>query len=91
MAGPCSARHSRTRRTLKEDILETLPLLAPHAEALGSTAALQAIRRSVDDAGNGASWLRAEYKSAGTLNDVVRRQSHLWTAGAQALERTTGQ
>jgi carboxylate-amine ligase len=75
---------SRTRRALKEDIAETLVRLAPHAEVLGSTAALEEIRRCNEAGENDASWLRAELKSGQTLNDVVRRQSELWVGGSKA-------
>ena len=49
---------TRTRRALKEDIAETLARLAPHAAALGSSAALEEIRRCVESGENDASWLR---------------------------------
>ena len=83
--------HSRERRTLKEDILETLQRVAPHAEVLGSTSALEAIRRNVETSENDASWLRSERKAGKTLNDVVRRQAHQWVAQAQPSERTGSQ
>jgi carboxylate-amine ligase len=82
---------TRTRRTLKEDILETLALVAPHAQALGSSAALDVLRKSVESGENDASWLRAELKASQTLNDVVRRQSHLWFAGIDALDRSASE
>ena len=75
---------SRTRRALKEDIAETLSRLAPHAEALGSSAAIEELRRCNEAGENDASWLRTELKSAQTLNDVVRRQSKLWMSGEVA-------
>src|SRR5260221_3858932 len=74
---------TRTRRALKEDIAETLVRLAPHAEALGSTAALGVIRRCNEARENDASWLRAGRESRHTLNDVVKRQAHLWLTGGQ--------
>jgi carboxylate-amine ligase len=73
---------SRTRRALKEDIAETLLRLAPHAEALGSTGALEEIRRCNESGENDASWLRKTLKTAQSLNDVVRCQSELWVADA---------
>jgi glutamate---cysteine ligase / carboxylate-amine ligase len=75
---------TRTRRALKDDIAETLVRLAPHAQALGSTAALEEIRRCNEAGENDASWLRAQLKSGQTLNDVVRCQSELWVTGADA-------
>ncbi len=56
-----------------------------------STAALEVIRRCNEAGENDASWLRAELKSGQTLNDVVRRQSHLWVTGNQAATRSPGQ
>ena len=82
---------TRTRRALKEDIAETLVRIAPHAEALGSTAAMQVIRRCNEAGENDASWLRAELKSGQTLNDVVRRQSHLWVTGGKAADSSARQ
>jgi carboxylate-amine ligase len=75
---------SRTRRALKEDIAETLLRLAPHAQVLGSTAAIEEIRRCNESGENDASWLRGELKSGQTLNDVVRRQSQMWVGGTRA-------
>lgn len=77
---------SRSRRALKEDIAQTLVRLAPHAEALGSTAALEEIRRCIESGENDASWLRAELKATQTLNDVVRRQSQRWGSAVAAPE-----
>ena len=89
-AGFIDAR-SRTQRTLKEDIAETLARLAPHADVLGSTAALEEIRRCIESGENDASWLRAELKATQTLNDVVRRQSQLWAgATGSAVQAITG-
>ena len=42
--GSCVNPQTGERRTIAEDILETLDVIAPHAEALGST---EALRRSV--------------------------------------------
>ena len=78
---------SRTRRSLKEDIAQTLLRLAPHAEALGSMEALDEVRRCIDSGENDAAWLRAQLAATQTLNDVVRRQSALW-AGTRDASRT---
>jgi carboxylate-amine ligase len=80
-AGFIDAR-TRSRRALKEDIAETLVRLAPHAQVLGSAAALEEIRRHNDAGANDASWLRNEFRSGQSLNDVVRRQSALWADAA---------
>ena len=81
---------SRTRRSLKEDIAETLVRLTPHAEVLGSTAALDQVRLCIESGENDASWLRAQLKATQTLNDVVRRQSQLWGAAGTAPEAIAG-
>jgi len=81
---------SRTRRALKEDIAETLLRLAPHAQALGSTAALEELRRCNESGQNDASWLRDQFKAGQTLNDVVRRQSELWVGETTAPEPSGG-
>ena len=81
---------SRTRRSLKEDIAETLVRLTPHAEVLGSTAALDQVRLCIESGENDASWLRAQLKATQTLNDVVRRQSQLWGAAGTAPQAIAG-
>ncbi len=68
---------------LKEDVLETLALVAPHAAELGGGAALKALEAGVRDGTGDAGWLRRAYKSRGTLNDVARMQSELWMARAR--------
>jgi len=68
------AQTSRTL-TLGEDLRATLRSLVPHARALGSEAALQALDAAVAGEGNDAVWLRARFEQAGTLADVVRQQA----------------
>jgi carboxylate-amine ligase len=63
---------------LREDVLETLALVAPHAAELGGGAALKALEAGVRDGTGDAEWLRRAYKSRGSLNDVARMQSDLW-------------
>ncbi|HZF22398.1 MAG TPA: YbdK family carboxylate-amine ligase [Burkholderiales bacterium] len=74
--------YARSRRLLKEDIAETLDILAPHALALGSGAALAEIGASLDSGQNDSGWLRDMFKQTKSLSDVVRLQSRLW-AGEQ--------
>jgi carboxylate-amine ligase len=71
--------HSRERRTLKDDIAATLKAIAPHAEALGSSAALAEIGSSLETAQNDSGWLRDTFRSTGALSDVVRLQSGRWS------------
>jgi len=70
--------NSRSRRLLKEDIAETLDILAPHALALGSGSALAEIRASLASGQNDSSWLRDTFRRTNSLSDVVRLQSRLW-------------
>jgi carboxylate-amine ligase len=60
---------------LADDLRETLRALTPHAQALGSVAALEALQAVVSGEGNDAAWLRARFAQAGTLPDVVRQQA----------------
>jgi len=65
---------------LKEDVLKTLALVAPHAAEVGGAAALKVLEAGVRDGTGDAEWLRQAYKERGTLNDVARMQSGLWMA-----------
>jgi glutamate---cysteine ligase / carboxylate-amine ligase len=69
-----------TRRpvTIGEDIRSTLHELAPHAAALRTTGALEALSAQVLSEGNDATWLRKTYASRKTLPDVVREQAARW-------------
>ena len=69
-------------RPLAEDLRETLAMLAPHAQALGSQEAFAALAAAIDD-GNDAAWLRRAFSETGTLTDVVRRQAAHWAGSAQ--------
>lgn len=74
--------HPKTREQIgiREDILRTLRQLRPHAEALGSDAALDEIERTVGRDGNHASYLRRCHAETGSVQGVVR-------AAVQALRR----
>ncbi len=60
-----------------DDLRETLRLLTPHAQMLGSLEAFTALSATLEE-GNHAAWLRREFEETGTLTDVVRRQAALW-------------
>jgi len=75
---------TRTRRALKEDIAQTLMRVAPHAEALGSSAALEEIRNCVESGENDSAWLRGALAKTKSLSDVVRMQAGLWSAQLSA-------
>jgi carboxylate-amine ligase len=70
----------QTRQTvlLAEDIRETLRALAPHAAALESTVALDALMAMTQSEGNDATWLRKLHADNKTLPDVVRQQAARW-------------
>jgi len=74
--------YSQRHVTLKEDILHTLKIVAPHAQALGAAAALDTLTADVIAEYTDATWLRETHRSRGSLNDVVRMQSERWMAGA---------
>ncbi|MEW6695107.1 putative glutamate--cysteine ligase 2 [Tepidimonas thermarum] len=65
--------HPRTREPLsiREDILATVRRLAPHADALGSQAALAEIEQVAGAAGNHARQLRAVHARTGSMQAVV--------------------
>ena len=63
---------------LKQDVLETIALVAPHAAELGGGGALRELESSVRNGAGDAEWLRRAYRERGTLSDVARLQSDLW-------------
>ena len=63
---------------LKQDVLETIALVAPHAAELGGAGALGELESSVRNGAGDAEWLRRAYRERGTLSDVARLQSDLW-------------
>jgi len=69
---------TRTQVPLADDLRATLRTLAPHAAALESTAALEALTTLANGEGNDATWLRKAYAEATTLPDVVQRQAARW-------------
>jgi carboxylate-amine ligase len=74
--------YSQRHVLLKEDILDTLKIVAPHALALGGGTALDTLKADVSAAYTDAAWLREARRSRGSLNDVARMQSERWMAGA---------
>jgi carboxylate-amine ligase len=65
---------------LREDVLHTLKVLAPHAAELGSGVALARLAADLEANRTDAGWLRSAYRERGSLNDVARMQSDLWMA-----------
>ena len=64
--------------SLGDDLRDTLRRLAPHAQALGSQGAFDALTALTVGGDNDAAWLRRRYAEAKTLPDVVRQQAALW-------------
>jgi len=72
---------------LKDDVLETIALVAPHAAELGGFGALRELESSVRNGEGDAEWLRRAYRERGTLSDVARLQSDLWMGLARPAAR----
>jgi carboxylate-amine ligase len=68
---------------LQEDILNTFEMLRDVARELGTTDAIDVLRKRILDKQSDAEWLRASYQKSGSLSDVVRRQSALWMGGGK--------
>jgi carboxylate-amine ligase len=65
-------------RSLRDDIVHTLALLAPHAQALRAEGALAFVRRELAGNGNDATWVRATFDRERLLAEVVRQQTLRW-------------
>lgn len=68
-----------SKSTIKDDILATIETLAGPATDLGTTDILRQLAERVASSRSDAQWLRTAYENSGSLNDVVRQQSNLWT------------
>jgi carboxylate-amine ligase len=75
LAGSLVDAESGATVALADDLRDTLRALMPHAQALGSVAALESLLAAIGGEGNDAAWLRARFAQAGTLPDVVRQQA----------------
>ena len=73
--------YAQAQKSLKEDILETLEVIAPHAGELGNSDALSRLRVELEAGRTDAGWLREMLKERGSLNDVARLQSERWMGG----------
>ena len=80
LAGTCVNPQTNERRTISEDILETLEQIAPHGEALGSTRALTEIGTIARSQMNDATWLRDVVADERSLHEAVRQQCLRWRA-----------
>ncbi|MDR5814909.1 YbdK family carboxylate-amine ligase [Caballeronia sp. LZ033] len=77
LEGTCIHPQTGERRTIGEDILATLDVLAPHAEALGSQAALAQVA-DIARGMNDATWLRSVFDKEKSLHEAVRQQCLQW-------------
>jgi glutamate---cysteine ligase / carboxylate-amine ligase len=77
LEGTCIHPQTGERHTIGEDILATLDVLAPHAEALGSQAALAQIA-DIARGTNDATWLRGVVDKEKSLHEAVRQQCLQW-------------
>ncbi len=77
LEGVCINPQTGERRTIAEDILATLDVLAPHAEALGSTEALKQVG-DIARGSNDATWLRGVFDKEKSLHEAVRQQCIQW-------------
>jgi len=66
---------------LRDEIIDTLRRVAPHAQPPGNADALASVAADVQAGRTDAQWLRATYKALGSINDVAREQSTLWMEG----------
>jgi glutamate---cysteine ligase / carboxylate-amine ligase len=78
LEGTCIHPQTGERHTIAEDILATLDVLAPHAEALGSQAALAQVGDIARSGINDASWLRGVFDREKSLHEAVRQQCLEW-------------
>lgn len=68
---------SRQKRLLRDDFIETLAHIAPHASALGTTHFLASLT-GIAESGNDARWMRETYARSQSLPDLVWQQALRW-------------
>jgi len=73
-----NVRGPPTRTLIRDDILETIRAIGPHAQALGNGAALEELAARTIAGYTDADSLREMYTKTSSLNDVAREQSALW-------------
>jgi glutamate---cysteine ligase / carboxylate-amine ligase len=80
LEGSCIDPQTGERRTIAEDILATLDVIAPHGEALASTEALRQVGDIARGGVNDAVWLRSVFAREHSLHEAVRQQCLQWRA-----------
>jgi carboxylate-amine ligase len=78
LEGTCVDPQTGERRTIAEDILATLDVIAPHGRALGSEQALKQVGQIASSGVNDASWLRGVFDKEHSLHEAVRQQCLRW-------------
>jgi carboxylate-amine ligase len=76
MIDPLSHEH----RPIHEDIAATVEALAPHAEAMQSTAAMRLIAGWAGTRANDAAWMREHFRRSDSLADLMWQTSERWGA-----------
>jgi len=66
-------------RTLRDEIVRTFKLLAPHAAMLEAEPAIALLREELAHVGNDAGWIRAQHAREHLLPEVVRQQNLRWS------------
>ncbi len=69
---------SQTSRSLSEDILATLELIAPHARVLDCGEPLRSLRVCAEGRGNDATWMRMAFARNRSMEDLMWQTSRLW-------------
>ena len=78
LGGEFADPHTQEKRSLREDILETLDAIAVHAHELDAEEGLADISDCVKTTGNDARWMREVYAKSHSLPDLVWRQAERW-------------
>jgi carboxylate-amine ligase len=78
LAGTCINPQTGERHSISDDILETLDAIAPHADELGSKAALTEVAAIARGQINDATWLRGMLDKENSLHETVRQQCLQW-------------
>jgi carboxylate-amine ligase len=73
---------SGTRRSIADDLLETLDALSGDAAQLGAERAWNDLREIISRSGNDARWMRDIYAQHQSLAELVWRQAERWRRGA---------
>jgi len=70
--------YTERRTSVQEDILETLRTIAPHADALRASGAMQELAAGVKEGYSDADWVRQAYTDVKSMSDMARLQCELW-------------